>query len=106
MQHRGQRSGLQGQEGVMGSTQIDAVSVHLWTQESMHMHEATQGGSIYVLHANLQKHRGARTSSIRMELLGDPWCADTSRMRRDPGCVALVIFSSNRTGYHPHSQCC
>lgn len=25
---------------------------------------------------------------------------------RIPGCIALVIFSSNRTGYHPHSQHC
>lgn len=93
----------------MGSTQKDqkdAITVDRWIQEFMHMHGATQGCSIYVWHTNMQKQIHIQTSFIQMDLLRDPWCTDTSRMRRDPGCVALVIFSSNRTGYHPHSRRC
>ncbi len=40
-----------------------------------------------------------------MKLLQDVLYIDiTQNEKRFPGCIALVIFSSNRTGYHPRSQ--
>lgn len=70
----------------------------------MNRHGAEQGSSPDKCNTHLQKQRRLQTSFVWMELLREPQCTDPATTRRDPGCIALVIFSSNRTGYHPHSQ--
>lgn len=58
----------------------------------------------YMLH---RKNKGTRKYFSRKKnccMMSVHW--HHTEWERIPGCIALVIFSSNRTGYHPHSQHC
>lgn len=58
----------------------------------------------YMLHRKKTKEHENTSLGKNCCMMSVHW--HHTEWERIPGCIALVIFSSNRTGYHPHSQHC
>lgn len=92
---------------VIGSPQKYIASVRLFTVQALPIWAHAHVSSCMNINA-AQKKLKRWMEILHLDQIA-PRCLmhwHHAKWERIPGCIALVIFSSNRTGHHPRSQHC